>query len=83
MIREKILEKDFEQKNTLGYPSSVADTLKNEPEPQGKLYPRDTGRILQKFLKVNIHQLEIELNQQIEQQKGNNPLQHCSPPTFF
>ncbi|MBQ9619088.1 MAG: hypothetical protein IJR44_01200, partial [Neisseriaceae bacterium] len=71
MIREKILEKDFEQKNTLGYPSSVADTLKNEPEPQGKLYPRDTGRILQKFLKVNIHQLEIELNQQIEQEKGN------------
>ena len=71
MIREKILEKDFEQKNTLGYPSSVADTLKNEPEPQGKLYPRDTGRILQKFLKVNIHQLEIELNQQIEQVKGN------------
>ena len=71
MIREKILEKVWEQKNTLGYPSSVADTLKNEPEPQGKLYPRDTGRILQNYLKVNIRELEVEINQQIEQQKGN------------
>ena len=70
-IREKILEKVWEQKNTLGYPSSVADTLKNEPEPQGKLYPRDTGRILQNYLKVNIRELEVEINQQIEQLKGN------------
>ena len=75
MIREKILEKDFEQKNTLGYPSSVADTLKNEPEPQGKLYPRDIGRILQNYLKVNIRELEVEINQQIEQQKGNKMAQ--------
>ena len=71
MIREKILTKNFEQNKTLGYSSSVAETLKNEPEPQGKLYPRDTGRILQNFLKVNISQLEIDLNQQIEQMKGN------------
>ena len=70
-IRQKILEKNFEQNKTLGYSSSVAETLKNEPEPQGKLYPRDTGRILQNFLKVNISQLEVEINQQIEQQKGN------------
>ena len=68
-IREKILEKNFEQNKTLGYSSSVAETLKNEPEPQGKLYPIDTGRILQNFLKVNISQLEQELKTMENQQE--------------
>ena len=56
--------------DVIGQPQ-VTDTLKNEPEPQGKLYPRDIGRILQNYLKVNIRELEVEINQQIEQQKGN------------
>ena len=70
MIREKILKKNFEQKNTPEHLVRSADS-RELSEPNRKLYSGDIGRILQKFLKVNIHQLEIELNQQIEQEKGN------------
>ena len=69
MIREKILEKDFEQKNTPEYPFPSVDT--EVSERSGKLYSGDVGRILQNYLKVNIRELEVEINQQIEQQKGN------------
>ncbi|MBR2252095.1 MAG: hypothetical protein IJ881_06815, partial [Neisseriaceae bacterium] len=41
----------------------------------GKLYSGDISRILQNYLKVNIRELEVEINQQIEQQKGNKMAQ--------
>ena len=63
MIREKILEKDFEQENTLEHLVRSADS-RELSEPNRKLYSRDTGRILQNYLKVNISQLEVEINQQ-------------------
>ncbi|MBR5940873.1 MAG: hypothetical protein IKZ88_06395, partial [Neisseriaceae bacterium] len=70
MIREKILEKNFEQKNTPEHLVRSADS-RELSEQNRKLYSGDIGRILQNYLKVNIPELEIELNQQIEQQKGN------------
>ena len=70
MIREKILEKDFGQKNTPEHLVPKADS-RELSEQNRKLYSGDIGRILQNYLKVNIPELEIELNQQIEQQKGN------------
>ena len=55
---------------TTEYIDRNADTEVSEPNP--KLYSGDMGRILQKYLKVNISELEKELkimeNQQIEQQ---------------
>lgn len=74
MVREKILEKDFEQKNTPEHTFPKADS-RELSEQNRKLYSRDTGRILQNYLKVNISQLEIDLNQQIEQMKGNKMAQ--------
>ncbi|MBQ9183341.1 MAG: hypothetical protein IJ143_06135, partial [Neisseriaceae bacterium] len=70
MIREKILEKNFEQNKTPEHLVRSADSRKLS-EPNRKLYSGDVGRILQNYLKVNIQQLEVEINQQIEQQKGN------------
>ena len=68
MIREHILQKNFAQKNTPEHLVRTADT--EVSERSRKLYSGDTGRILQNYLKVNISQLEVEINQQIEQ-KGN------------
>ncbi|MBO7555201.1 MAG: hypothetical protein J6T41_04440, partial [Neisseriaceae bacterium] len=70
MIRQKILEKNFEQNKTPEHLVRTADS-RELSEQSRKLYSGDTGRILQNFLKVNISQLEIDLNQQIEQMKGN------------
>ena len=70
MIREKILEKDFGQKNTPEHLVPKADS-RELSEQNRKLYSGDIGRILQNYLKVNIPELEVEINQQIEQQKGN------------
>ena len=69
MVREKILEKDFEQKNTPEHTFPKADS-RELSEQNRKLYSGDIGRILQNYLKVNIRELEVEINQQIEQ-KGN------------
>lgn len=69
MVREKILEKDFEQKNTPEHTFPKADS-RGLSEQNRKLYSGDIGRILQNYLKVNIRELEVEINQQIEQ-KGN------------
>ncbi|MBR1372956.1 hypothetical protein IJ556_00710, partial [bacterium] len=70
MVKESILQKNFEQENATEYLDRNADTEVSEPNP--KLYSGDIGRILQKYLKVNISELEKELkimeNQQIEQQ---------------
>ena len=74
MIREKILEKNFEQKNTPEHLVRSADS-RELSEPNRKLYSGDIGRILQNYLKVNIRELEVEINQQIEQQKGNKMAQ--------
>ena len=74
MVREKILEKDFEQKNTPEHTFPKADS-RELSEQNRKLYSGDIGRILQNYLKVNIRELEVEINQQIEQQKGNKMAQ--------
>ena len=67
--KESILNKDFSQNKT---PETLVPSADTEvSERSGKLYSGDIGRILQNYLKVNIPELEIELNQQIEQQKGN------------
>ncbi|MBP3222137.1 MAG: hypothetical protein J6M43_08905 [Neisseriaceae bacterium] len=74
MVREKILEKNFEQKNTPEHLVRSADN-RGLSEPNRKLYSGDISRILQNYLKVNIRELEVEINQQIEQQKGNKMAQ--------
>ena len=71
--KESILNKDFSQNKT---PETLVPSADTEvSERSGKLYSGDIGRILQNYLKVNIRELEVEINQQIEQQKGNKMAQ--------
>ncbi|MBR3426217.1 MAG: hypothetical protein IKG79_09315 [Neisseriaceae bacterium] len=71
--KESILNKDFSQNKT---PETLVPSADTEvSELSGKLYSGDISRILQNYLKVNIRELEVEINQQIEQQKGNKMAQ--------
>ena len=71
--KESILNKDFSQNKT---PETLVPSADTEvSERSGKLYSGDISRILQNYLKVNIRELEVEINQQIEQQKGNKMAQ--------